>query len=131
MLEASWWRKPDFPQKTLSECLGILQNGAKATAREVATQIATSSHRGFLGGEFAAISWSLMGIWRQIYYLRRLEEGHYDEFPDFAGLEGQAPSFLNSSEWGTSEESTVGYGKGHQKGLGGVALRKGEGESLD
>ena len=102
MLEASWWRKPDFPQKTLSECLGILQNG-KATAREVATQIATSSHRGFLGGEFAAISWSLMGIWRQIYYLRRLEEGHYDEFPDFAGLEGQAPSFLNSSEWGTSE----------------------------
>ena len=44
-----------------------------------------------------------MGIWRQIYYLRRLEEGHYDEFPDFAGLEGQAPSFLNSSEWGTSE----------------------------
>ena len=103
MLEASWWRKPDFPQKTLSECLGILQNGAKATAWNVATQIATSSHRGVLGGEFAAISWSLMGIWRQIYYLRRLEEGHYDEFPDFAGLEVQARSFLNSTEYGTSE----------------------------
>jgi len=107
--EASWRRrKPDFPQTTLTECLNVLR-GAKSTAWDVANKIDMSSYRGVLAGEFSAISWSLMGIWRHTYYLRRLEEGHYDEFPDFAGFKAtahKAPlslSSLNASEWGNSQ----------------------------
>ena len=89
----------------MKECLDVLR-GAKATAWDVANKIDLSSHRGVLAGEFSAISWSLMGIWRHTYYLRRLGEGHYDEFPDFAGFKTtarKAPlSLLNASDSGNS-----------------------------
>lgn len=95
----------DFPETTLKECLDVLR-GAKVTAWDVANKIDLSSHRGVLAGEFSAISWSLMGIWRHTYYLRRLGEGHYDEFPDFAGFKTtahKAPlSLLNASDSGNS-----------------------------
>eukprot|EP00434_Breviolum_minutum_P008268 symbB.v1.2.007297.t1/scaffold443.1/size206750/10 len=98
-------REPDFPETTLKECLDVLR-GAKATAWDVANKIDLNSHRGVLAGEFSAISWSLMGIWRHTYYLRRLGEGHYDEFPDFAGFKTtahKAPlNLLNASDSGNS-----------------------------
>ena len=118
MLKAGKWRKPDFPTTTLERCLTELGT-AKKSAWDVAAMIDTSSHKAVLGAEFAAISWALMGIWRHNYYLRRVGEGHYDEFPDFAGLEkAQAPRLLNTSGWGTSEGVRQEMGKDLKKLLG-------------
>ena len=98
MLQASGRHKPDFPHNRLQDCLGSLK-GARATAWRVVSHINTSSHRTVLGAEFGGISWALMGFWRHTYYLRRLEEGHYDEFPDFAGLENDSVSLTWCCLW--------------------------------